>query len=319
MEKSGRHGEPVPAPRDALAAVLRTGPFHVARRAAIGARGLSLDRLRYRLAQRGVHVGVGTLSYWQSGRRRPERPESLRAVAMLEDLLDLPAGALTVLIGPPRPRGRAPGGAPRGSRRYVDLLPTGPPIDVLLAEIDSVGDGRLHIVAQYEQVELGPAGDTRSVRCLQVVQAHAEVDRYVVVYHGDAGCRVEAVTPRAVQNCRLGRVRRSAGSALVAAELLFDRRVAIGETHLLEYAFDDTSGAPAAEYRRGFRFPAGNYVLQVRFAAPALPVRCYGFTRDHLDGPETGTAELSLTAEHAAHVVHDAVRPSVLGIRWDWT
>lgn len=302
-----------------LGTLLRTGPFHAALRAAIAARGLSLERLRYRLAQRGVHVGVGTLSYWQSGRRRPERPESLRAVALLEELLELPPGALTVLIGPPRPRGRTPGNAPRGSRRYADLLPTGPPIDRLLAEVDSIGDGRLHILAQYEQVELGPAGDTRAVRCLQVVRAHAEVDRYVVVFQGDAGCDVDAVTPRVEQNCRLGRVRRSAGGALLAAELLFDRRLAVGETHLLEYAMTDASGARSTEYRRGFRFPAGSYVLQVRFAAPALPVRCYGFVRHRVDGPESATTELSLTGGNAAHVVHDAVRPSVLGIRWDFT
>ena len=88
-----------------LPAVLRTGPFEEALRAAIAARGLSLERLRSRLAERGLHVGVATLSCWQNGHRRPERPESLRAVSALEEILGLPPEALVVLLGPRRPRG----------------------------------------------------------------------------------------------------------------------------------------------------------------------------------------------------------------------
>lgn len=90
------------AERD-LAAALREGPFHAALRAAVAARGLTLQSVRHRLARRGIQVGVTSLSYWRQGRRRPERPESMRAVQALEEILELPPHALTRLLGPRHP------------------------------------------------------------------------------------------------------------------------------------------------------------------------------------------------------------------------
>ena len=77
-----------------LAHLLRTGPFHLALRCALTVRGLALTRVQHKLAQRGIKVGVTSLSYWQQGARRPQRPESLRAVRALEEVLDLPAHSL---------------------------------------------------------------------------------------------------------------------------------------------------------------------------------------------------------------------------------
>lgn len=89
-----------------LGHVLAAGPFDVALRAAIRARGLGLDRIRYRLRGRGTTVSLATLSHWQSGRCRPERPESLEALRNLEDILNVPDGSLSRLLGPPRARTR---------------------------------------------------------------------------------------------------------------------------------------------------------------------------------------------------------------------
>jgi hypothetical protein len=89
-----------------LGRLLAEGPFGVALRAAIRARGLGLDRIRYRLRGRGTAVSLATLSHWQSGRCRPERPESLQALRNLEDILNVPDGSLSRLLGPPRARTR---------------------------------------------------------------------------------------------------------------------------------------------------------------------------------------------------------------------
>src|ERR1043165_877089 len=88
-----------------LAEVLRHGPFHVALRAAIDARGLGLDRLQHRLAERGLRVSTTSLSYWQHGRTQPEKPNSIAAVGVLEEILGVPANALVSLLGPRRARG----------------------------------------------------------------------------------------------------------------------------------------------------------------------------------------------------------------------
>jgi hypothetical protein len=49
-------------------------------REAIRARGLGLERIRERLLAHGVSVSMATLSYWQSGRSRPERRDGDRHV-----------------------------------------------------------------------------------------------------------------------------------------------------------------------------------------------------------------------------------------------
>ncbi|WP_420881638.1 helix-turn-helix domain-containing protein [Streptomyces rhizosphaericola] len=87
---------PTPAP-DAFPAALRE---------ALGRRGLSLERVSERLRARGIAVSQATLSSWQRGRSQPERARSLRAVEVLEEILELPGGALRSLLGPRRPRGR---------------------------------------------------------------------------------------------------------------------------------------------------------------------------------------------------------------------
>src|ERR1700716_1094763 len=113
------HPSTAPTDHAELDRLLREGPFPAALRAAIQASRLSLDRVQHRLATRGTTISVATLSYWQSGRRRPERPESLHALRHLEAVLRVPPNALTALLGPPRPRGR---------RRHTGRLL---PLDVL--------------------------------------------------------------------------------------------------------------------------------------------------------------------------------------------
>ncbi|MFB7152146.1 hypothetical protein ACFCYA_22310, partial [Streptomyces virginiae] len=92
-----------PAGMAELDRLLRGGPFHLALRAALAARGLPLQRVQHRLAAQGIKVGVTSLSYWQQGARRPRHPESLRAVTALERILELPDGALVRLLAAPAP------------------------------------------------------------------------------------------------------------------------------------------------------------------------------------------------------------------------
>ncbi|GAA1982004.1 helix-turn-helix transcriptional regulator [Catenulispora subtropica] len=290
---------------------LRTGPFADALRAAITARGLSLDSLQRHLADRGVRVGTATLSCWQNGRRRPERPSSLRAVSALEDILGLPSGSLLVLLGPPRPRGHGIG-LPAGSREYRHILPTWAALTGLLASLGTAADTKLHIAAQHEQVWIDATGSSPRRETFQVLRAHQDsVDRYVAIVDADPGADIERVDLEALENCRVGRIRRDAEAGLLVAELLFDLTLRPNQTHLIRYAVVDRSAVECSDFHRGFRFPAGQYALQVRFDQQRLPVACFAYQG-------STEQELPMTGHHAVHINVAPVPPGIVGIRWDW-
>ncbi|MET7638970.1 hypothetical protein [Streptomyces sp. NPDC005438] len=296
-----------------LDGLLRAGPFHLALRTAIESRGLALHRIQHRLAQQGIRVGVTSLSYWQQGIRRPARSESLRAVRALEQVLELPRESLTRLLTAPAPA-REPSPRPYGG--------SGQPADAvgeLLRELDVDPDGGTHCLHHMEDVRIGGRGELLSQSSVQVVRAHRdEVDRFVAVHHGTPGGAPEQVRVRAGDNCRLGTVRRHP-SGPVAAELLFDTRLRVGDTHLFGYSFEDGTGEPRREYARGFDHSGAAYVLQVRFDRAALPLRCHSFARGAPHGRTSERRQLALTErDHSVHLARHDVRPGILGIQWQW-
>ncbi|PYC66649.1 hypothetical protein C7C46_31130 [Streptomyces tateyamensis] len=300
-----------------LAAVLRTGPFHVALRTALTARGLALHRVQQHLAQRGVHVGVTSLSYWQQGRRRPERAESLRAVRALEEVLELPAHSLTRLLGPRVPSAAEP---PVPTRPYRDLISPARAVDGLLAELPGPRDTGVHTVAHIERIRIGPDRQLVSRDSQHAVRAHRDgIDRYLAIYQGDPGSDVSSVRVRAEENCRPGRIRRDRSAQLVIAELLLDRRLRAGETHLLGYGFDDAPApAPSTEYVRGFNAGTGQYVLQATFDRAALPVRCHRFASRAPGVAPHEREELTLDGRGCVHVVATGLGPCLVGVEWGW-
>ncbi|MFF8385336.1 hypothetical protein [Streptomyces kanasensis] len=310
-----------------LAQLLRTGPFHLALRAALAVRGLPLQRVRHHLAHRGITVGVTSLCYWQQGARRPQRPESLKAVRALEELLELPGGSLIRLLdGPAAGGGGSGAGAERGevvrpaARSYRALVEASGVVEELIAGLGLPADGGLHTVGHHERVRIGAGRQLVGRDSLHVLRAHRDgVDRYVAIHHGDPGCDPERVEVRAGDNCRTGRVRWHRETGVVVAELLFDARLRAGDTYALGYAFEDGTGGQSAEYVRGFSFAGGQYVLQVGFHEDALPVRCRRFAQASAGAPRGARGELTLSGRHrTVHFVEQGVRPGILGIDWDW-
>ncbi|MER7733584.1 hypothetical protein ABTX80_22085 [Streptomyces erythrochromogenes] len=309
-----------PANTAELNRLLRGGPFHLALRAALAARGLPLQRVQHRLAAQGIKVGVTSLSYWQQGARRPRQPESLRAVTALERILELPDGALVRLLAVPDPAAvTGPAARPAG-RSYRALFSGGGTVERLLDGMELPPDGGLHSLGHHERVRIGAAGELRGRESQQIVRAHRDgVDRYLAVHHGDPGCDVSRVRVTPYENCRTGRVRCHPEAGVVVAELLFDARLRRGDTYVFGYGVEDGTGPRSGEYVRGFSYAGGQYMLQVRFDAAALPVRCRRFARTGPDAPRTGLADLTPSGRHrAVHLVEQSVRRGILGIAWDW-
>lgn len=291
--------------------------FPAALRAAIEASGLTLDRLRHRLAQRGIRVSVTSLSYWQQGRSRPERVDSLRAVRAIESILGVPPHSLVALLGPPRPRGRW---LDREEREYDGILEPATALAETIKPVLGPSDRKLRLFSQDDSVTVGQDRTIRTVRARMVVRAIADdPDRYLAVYCGERGSSAADIAVAARENCRLGRVRRHPRQPVIAMELLFDRRLRAGETHLLEYELAIDSPEPSADYRRGFRYPADAYVVSVRFAESALPARVFGFSQREPHVVPQLDGEMIITAGRWVHRAARDVQPGALGIGWEWS
>ncbi|SER44126.1 hypothetical protein SAMN05216188_111180 [Lentzea xinjiangensis] len=281
-------------PREELAGLLVTGPFADALRVAIRVRGLSLERLQHRLRVRGAPISVTALSYWQSGRRRPERPESLMALAHLEDVLGLRRTALSRLLGPPRPRGR--------SRRREASAGT---------RWDSSG---LVLTAQHDRVDVAPCGGVRGVRSRQVMQATSTgVDRWVLCQ--ETGSAQPALT--AVRSCQVGRVARERTSGVLVAELVFDEPISAGESIAIEYEL--TYPRPTAEHTHFRRFAerVHDYVLEIKFPHGSAPASCEQFASVPAGAETPGGARTAAVDDSGrAHAAALDFGPGLYGMRW---
>jgi hypothetical protein len=311
--------DPTPAPSPVpahLARLLRTGPFPEALRAAISARGLSLDRIQDRLRRRGSTVSSATLSSWQSGRNRPERPSSLAALAALEDVLRLPTGALAALLGPPRPRGRW---LPSTSARpgLADVWPSWQDVSGALRLVDTRWDSSLTRLSCHTRLELDENGREKSKWSRQLLRADCDgPDRWITIYRLGRPGRPPAVVVDGT--CRTGRVIEVPESGLVVAELLFDRPLARGETIIVEYTLEHRSPVPySTNIESTLHVPVREYVLEVRFDPNALPVSCHSYRTADL---ESRPQERLLRPDSAGsvHAVALTAGPCRFGIRWSW-
>ncbi|MET9628358.1 hypothetical protein ABZX92_12920 [Lentzea sp. NPDC006480] len=286
-------------PREELADLLVTGPFADALRVAIQVRGLSLERLQHRLRVRGAPISVTALSYWQSGRRRPERPESLMALAHLEDVLGLPGTSLSRLLGPPRPRGR--------SRRRE-----------LSARAPWDGSG-LILTAQHDRVDVAPCGGVRGIRSRQVMQAtSAGVDRWILCHEtGSAqnGSALPALT--AVRSCRVGRVARERTNGVLVAELLFEEPLSPGDSIAIEYELIYPHPTVEHTHFRRFAERVHDYVLEIKFPAGSPPASCEQFASGPAGAEMFGGGRPApVDTWGYAHAAAIDFGPGIYGMRW---
>lgn len=315
-----------------LEEALRVGPFHIALRAAIKSSGLGLDVIERRLATRGLHIGRSTLSYWQQGRRRPERDASLAALSVIEELLSVPPDSLTGLLGPKKPRGRWVNHR-IGVLGWADMWAANE--DVLrLVNIDNRRNSdRVQDISLTENFQIGPDRRMQWLEIYTVTQARETgADRSLLVYNSDPDVDVSRITLSDMEDCRIGRHRAEVQSNLVAFELLFDRRLSVGETYVYSYRvnfgdafltaeelskqklnpFDATQGV------RAFRRTSNAYVMKARFDPDALPVRCFRVHSTRMSGTQQVVDDIGLSAQGSAHIAIQDVTPGVHGIRWEW-
>jgi hypothetical protein len=256
--------------------------------------------LRCRLALRGIAIGLSTLSDWQSGRNRPEQANSLRAVAAIEEILTLPEGSLAHLL-----------------RRLG--LPDLDEVSELLDALPGSRDRGVELVSVHQKVLIDDQRRTARFWTRTAIRAVRDgIDRYVVRYYGNPTCVPTLVRAEALDNCRLGRfLPHPTGQALIF-ELLFDETLGAGDTWVFESQINDPNSGLTTEFAYGFRHPADQYLLEVRFHPDEPPLRCYSFAQLDLKDDRHPTRELTLSKHNSVHLVASGITSGVLGIKWDW-
>ncbi|WP_412543076.1 hypothetical protein R8Z50_11510 [Longispora sp. K20-0274] len=285
---------------DELEDVIRSGPVHTALRMAIDARGLSLDRITEHLTARGASISVSSLSGWQRGLSRPERPEAVRALAALEEVLNLRSGVLSSLLPLPR-RSRSVEASPDRSWTLAHRM---------RAELDPP-DSAVTVLGVHQEVYVGAdpwpwRSDTRIV-----VRARSSgVDRHVMQSHTPDGTLPRL---RAGRDCRLGRVRVNPEGGLTTAELLF-APLAKGETYPVRYSIEGY----AADGYHGMWFRSGGvfYDLTIRFAPDSGVRSVHRVWRLDSRSELKDVADLRLIDGRLVHHMELDLAPGFYGIRW---
>jgi hypothetical protein len=281
-----------------LESLLRIGPFHSALRAAIRRRGLTLERLRSRLAQQDVPVALSTLSDWQQGRVRPNSPKSLRAVSVLEELLEVPSRSLLTLLEHSGPHG------------WPDVVP---------GMMPGFNTNDLEVVSRHDRVFVDADRHASRVHVSMVARARRDgVDRFHAHYYCDDPARASEVVHEPLRNCRTGRSARDDAEGVTVDELLFDRPLAADETWVFEFAVHDPSRLDTVEYAHGVRCFLAQSLIEVHFDPAALPADPHVYLQDWQEPVPHRTIDLAL--DHTGSVHHFEANVSVnwVGIRWKW-
>ncbi|MEV6718327.1 hypothetical protein AB0M48_40525 [Lentzea sp. NPDC051208] len=281
-----------------LEALLRIGPFHSALRAAIRRRGLTLERLRLRLRQQDVAVALSTLSDWQQGRVRPVSPKSLRAVAVLEELLEVPPRSLLALLEHTGPSG------------WPDVVP---------GMVPGFNANDLEVLSRHDRVFVDAERHASRVHAQMAVRArHDGVDRFYAHYFCDDSAETAEVRQEPVRNCRLGRSTRHEAERVVVHELLFDKPLWEGETWVFEFVAHDPTQLDSIEYAHGVRCFLAQSLIEVHFDPAALPVDPHVYLQDWEEEEPHRTIDLVPDHTNSVHHFETDVSVNWVGIRWRW-
>ncbi|MFB8217880.1 helix-turn-helix domain-containing protein [Streptomyces anulatus] len=298
------------------AAATGADTFPGALREALNRRGLSLERVSERLRVRGITISQATLSSWQRGRSQPERARSLRAVEVLEEILELPAGALRSLLGPRRPRGRiTPPGAEGAA---LQILGEDSVVEKALGARFRHFNQETSSLMVHDIVRMGESGTLSAISTTNVLRAsRAGADRAIFVLSFDD----EAAEPVDIRvSCgRLAEATYLKGLKSLVLEIHFGRELAKLDTTVVSYAVEvSPSETPATHYERWSRTNLHEYLQQVFFHPGALPSDCHRYVREKVGAPPRARRRIPLSESHDVHVLTSRCKPGVHGVAWDY-
>jgi len=273
---------------------------------AIDQRGLSLDRIRAHLDQRGAAVSVATLSYWKSGRSAPVRTSSLVTLRHLEHVLGIDEGALMNSLPPTQGRAR------RRQLLELDSLWAEDSPTLLHGRFDTRWDAALDRVMVHDRLRLGPDRRHLSLIVRQALRARTDGPDRRVVVHQQTDATGTLPRLEVLRGCRTGQVERDLEGGVIGVELLFGQTLRRGDIVIVEYELTwDGPGPADVAMTRMLRAPLRPVLTEVEFDPAALPQSVTAFT------PKRERA-VATDLDHRATVAHTDSTMGTVGLRWSW-
>jgi hypothetical protein len=279
--------------------------------AALARRRMSLTHLQARLHDRGYAVSMASLSYWRSGKRRPESAESLDALSEIEAILDLPAGRLRDARGP----SRRPG--PR-LLSVADVVPADVPVDDALTALD-LADWSEHLVEEAVHIAADVDENGAMVRstCRMMLRAVTDGAQHypLYVFAGQPvpePLRLEHVAGASVT----GHVEEDT-VGLSMWRLTLPRPLQAGETALIESTVHLAGGVDAGdEWIHHTVRRLNELTVWVRFDERRVPSGCE-LVVEAEDGVVHRTP-VDVAEMHSAHLSLRRFGPGRAGVAFTW-
>ncbi|MCG7427798.1 helix-turn-helix transcriptional regulator [Helcobacillus sp. ACRRO] len=288
--------------------------------AAVQRRNLSLHRMREHLKSHGVSVSASTLSMWRTGRTKPWRDQSLRALQALESILDTPPGYLTA----------AEQQVEKGSESWWASIRTRPEVlnhseeyaqvrrEVGLDGPPELRNAFMHCTVWYN--ENGQFMGARSTHIFQAVAARGERSLQATFpdAHGDRN--PHRVNVRA--GGRIGRQRVFEGSGQTVFELILDQPLERGQMAYVEYEMtpsrlDSPRSRPLYDVRTTNAI--GQLGMELHFH-PDCPPRRPKIRRHNMASQPEGTEFLDDSKDGALLLVttDEFVANGGICMEWEW-
>jgi hypothetical protein len=273
-------------------------------REALDRRKISLRSIRRRLMDRGYDISISTLSFWQSGARRPERAASIDIIRELEELLYLDDGALSDTLGPSRRVGRS------RQRTYAEL------IELTREEGDEEPDPDLLERSGAVGVYFDADGTTaRSVNRTLWQARRDGAQEATVHYYSRELSKLTELNIKGTIGCDLIDAVIDAERLLLRATLRLRVPLSQGELALTERrslvppGLEPQDGTTVVARRR-----QAELLLYAVFDPRRLPTRCRVIVEE--DG-ETRTHAVPLNGDCVSHAEFN-FGPGVITLEWDW-
>ncbi|MEV5000573.1 hypothetical protein [Nocardioides sp. LML1-1-1.1] len=275
--------------------------------AAIARRGVTLVWLKERLAERGSPVSLTTLSYWRSGRRRPEGTSSLNALEEIEDLLGLLPGELLDLVGDSRRT--VPVSEPASF--HSDVLLTA--VQETLDELGAADVRNLRDLSATVVVDVDAQGRLRRRHTRILLQATSGTIRdipYTDSSPEPTDLPMEIVTGA---GARVSRRHDHPGGRVFGVVFELEEPLTAPDTAILDWCTELPEGFPTIrEVAHGVARKNRETLIWVRFAPEAPPSWVEEFSDD---GSPPIPREL---AGSSVHTVRRGFGPGSFGLRWGY-